>query len=531
MTESEIELREDLEDRLRFETMLADLSARFVALSAEQVDGAIEDAQRHIVEALGIDRSSLFQVGEQDTKMTHFWVRPGLPTFPPELSATEHYPWGFKKVIVNGDIVRFSSVDELPPEAARDVDSIQKFGLKSNVTLPLVGGGRVIGALGFATLREERQWPDALVARLRLVADLFANALARKRAHEELTRSYREIRQLKDRLQAESEYLKGEIAVRNCHDEILGQSEAIQRVLQQVEQVAPTESTVLIQGETGSGKELVARAIHRLSQRKDRVMVTVNCASLPSSLIESELFGRERGAYTGALTRQVGRFELANGSTIFLDEVGELAAELQAKLLRVLQEREIERLGSPKTIRVDVRVIAASNRDLADAVHQGTFREDLYYRLNVFPISIPPLRERPEDIPQLVWAVAQEFAVSVGKTIDTIPRSAIEALQRYPWPGNVRELRNVIERAVITSRGPRLDVVVPRVPAALGGDGMSMTLETVERRHILAVLDQTGWRIRGEYGAARYLGLKPTTLEARMQKLGIRRRSAEPENR
>jgi len=291
-------------------------------------------------------------------------------------------------------------------------------------------------------------------------------------------------------------------------------------VLRQVEQVAPTDSSVLICGETGTGKELIAQAIHRLGPRKSRVMVKVNCAALPSGLVESELFGREKGAFTGALTRQVGRFEVADGSSVFLDEVGELSLEVQSKLLQVLQEGEFERLGSPRTIKVNVRVIAATNRDLAEDIRKGRFREDLYYRLNVFPIRVPALRERPEDIPLLVWAFLEEFCSRMGKKITQVSRKTMEALQRHPWPGNVRQLRNVIEHGAIIATGHTLIVpMLDDIPmeGALPGQSLAET----EREHIMKTLERTGWRIKGAKGAAEILGIKPSTLYTRMQKLGI----------
>jgi len=344
----------------------------------------------------------------------------------------------------------------------------------------------------------------------------------RKQAEFELKQALDEVKRLKECLERDNVNLREEILLRYQHEEIIGESAAIRAVLRQVEQVAVTDSTVLICGETGSGKELLARAIHRLSGRRDRPMLTVNCAALPPTLVEGELFGREEGAYTGALSKQAGRFEVADGSTMLLDEVAELPLELQAKLLRVLETGQFERLGSSQTIRVDVRMIAATNRDLEEAVRKGRFRQDLYHRLTVFPINVPPLRERPEDIPLLVWAFVQEFSQRMGKIIETIPRKTMEALRRYPWPGNVRELRNVIERAMILTRGPCLHV---EVPSAGGGAGVTsdLTLRDVERRHILQVLERTGWRIRGNNGAAELLGLKPTTLESRMRRLGIRR--------
>jgi transcriptional regulator with GAF, ATPase, and Fis domain len=297
----------------------------------------------------------------------------------------------------------------------------------------------------------------------------------------------------------------------------------MRKVLGQVEQVARTDATVLLLGETGTGKELLARAIHRLSARKDRPLVTVNCASLPPTLIESELFGREKGAYTGALTRMAGRFELADRSTLFLDEIGELPLELQSKLLRFLEEGSFERLGSSKPIHVDVRIVAATNRDIGQEVKDGKFRRDLFYRLNVFPIVIPPLRERREDIPLLVRAVVKEFQKKMGKEIESIPKKTMEALRTYSWPGNVRELRNLIEHAMILSKGKILNIQVPK-PAS-SETYSAGTLEDMERMHVMAVLEKTGWRISGQGGAAELLGLKRTTLYSKIKKLGIRQSS------
>ena len=292
-------------------------------------------------------------------------------------------------------------------------------------------------------------------------------------------------------------------------------------VLGQIEQVAPTDSTVLVRGETGSGKELVAQAIHRLSPRRNRVMVKVNCAALPSGLIESELFGREKGAFTGALTRQAGRFEIADGSTLFLDEIGELSLDLQAKLLRVLESGEFERLGSSRTLKVNVRLIAATNRDLSKEITQGRFREDLFYRLNVFPIRVPPLRERIEDIPPLVWAFVEEFSQRMGKKITQVPRKTMEALQHRPWPGNVRELRNVIEHSAIITSADTL--VVARLEAPTEGSQQPATLNEAEREFILQALTRSAWRVKGPAGAAAALGIKPSTLYSRMKKLAIAR--------
>jgi transcriptional regulator with GAF, ATPase, and Fis domain len=302
---------------------------------------------------------------------------------------------------------------------------------------------------------------------------------------------------------------------------IVGQSAAVRLVLEQVEQVAPRDSTVLLLGETGSGKELFATQIHELSSRSGRTMVRVNCSAIPPTLMESELFGREKGAFTDAIARQIGRFELADHSTIFLDEIGDLPPEIQVKLLRVLEVQQIERLGSPKGIHVNVRIIAATHRNLEERIAADSFREDLFYRLNVFPIRIPPLRERVEDIPLLVWRFVDEFSRAFGKRIDTIPRENMTELQRYSWPGNIRELRNVVERAMIVATGPQLVIALP--PRTSAGVKISDRLADVEREHIRSVLETSAWRIRGAGGAADRLGLKPTTLETRMSKLGLKR--------
>ena len=350
---------------------------------------------------------------------------------------------------------------------------------------------------------------------------VFRDVTDRRQREEALRRSYEEIERLKDKLQAETDYLKAEINVTQARGELTGQSAAVAAVLGQIEQVAPTDSTVLVRGETGSGKELVAQAIHRLSSRRNRVMVKVNCAALPSGLIESELFGREKGAFTGALTRQAGRFEIADGSTLFLDEIGELPLDLQAKLLRVLESGEFERLGSSRTLKVSVRLIAATNRDLAKEVAQGRFREDLFYRLNVFPIRVPPLRERIEDIPPLVWAFIDEFSKRMGKKIAHVPRKTMEALQRCSWPGNVRQLRNVIEHSAIITTGDTL--VVDRLDAPDEGSHKPVTLEEAEREFIMQALTRMAWRVKGPNGAAAALGVNPSTLYSRMKKLAISR--------
>jgi transcriptional regulator with GAF, ATPase, and Fis domain len=345
----------------------------------------------------------------------------------------------------------------------------------------------------------------------------------RKEAEESLQIALAEINELKNELHAENIYLKEMIKLEHSFAEIIGESDPLKYVLFKVEQVAPTDTTVLISGETGTGKELVARAIHQMSRRKDRPLVKVNCAALSATLIESELFGHERGAFTGADARKIGRFELADGATVFLDEIGELPLELQPKLLRLIQEGEFERLGSSKTLKADVRIIAATNRNLEAEALAGRFREDLLFRLNVFPITVPPLRERKEDIPMLVQHFVTHFSRKLGKNINSVSPATMRALSAYDWPGNIRELSNVIERAVIGTSGRNL-----HVREKLGGghpiadpNEVTESLESIERSHITKTLINTGWRIDGPKGAARILGVNPSTLRTRMNKLGI----------
>ena len=510
-----------LEDRLRFETLVGDLSSRFVNLEPDQVDGAIQDAQRQIVEALDLDRSTLFQFSETDGELvfTHYWSRPEFPPPNVDFIVADVFPWMHQKLL-DGEVLCVSTLDDLPADTA-DRESLRRVGTKSNVTVPLKVGGRVVGALAFGAMRHERHWEPEIVKRLVLLGQVFTNALARRQADSELRRALDDNARLREQLTQENVYLQHEVKILHGPSEVMGQSPAIRRVLEQIEQVAPATTTVLLTGETGTGKELLATAVHERSPRRARAMVRINCAAIPAALIESELFGREKGAYTGALTRQIGRFELADQSTIFLDEIGELSSDLQVKLLRVLEEKQIERLGNPRPIKVDARVVAATNRDLEQAVADGRFREDLYYRLNVFPIKVPPLRERQDDIPMLVWAFVEEFSKALGKRIESISKEQLAALQRHQWPGNVRELRNVIERAVIVATGPRLVVELPS--ATVSSRRRSRRMDDVEREHIRAVLEGTGWRIRGAGGAAEQLGLKPSTLEGRMAKHDLRR--------
>jgi formate hydrogenlyase transcriptional activator len=370
---------------------------------------------------------------------------------------------------------------------------------------------RIVHEMGEVTFNKKKK-PTRMIGTVQDITE-------RKKLEGKLAQQLKEIQLLKQKLEHENIYLRKEIKLQKKHDTIIGKSSPILQVLNQIEQVAPTDSATLIEGETGTGKELIAHSIHDLSTRNKQVMVKVNCAAIPSPLLESELFGREKGAYTGALSRQIGRFELANKSTIFLDEVGELSLELQAKLLRVLQEGAFERLGSPKTITVDVRIIAASNRNLLEEIAKNRFREDLFYRLNVFPIVVPPLRDRKEDIPLLVWNFVNEFAEKMNKDIHHISQKSMETLQSYHWPGNIRELRNVIEHAVIISTNKELPIQLPTNTQI--STNSWQTLEENEREYITRVLKKTNWRIKGKNGAAILLDLKPSTLYARMNRLGI----------
>jgi formate hydrogenlyase transcriptional activator len=397
-------------------------------------------------------------------------------------------------------------------------DPLIRAGILSALSVPLRAQGKVIGTLNVGS-HEVGRYAEADSDLLLAIADQVVLAIQNML-------SYEEIASLKQRLEQENRYLQEEVRAEAAFADVVGESPGIQSVLASVRKVAGTESTVLVTGETGTGKELVVRAIHDLSGRKDKILVKVNCAALPSGVIESELFGHEKGAFTGALTRRAGRFELANGGTLFLDEIGDLPLELQAKLLRVLQDGEFERVGGTQTLKMNVRMIAATNRNLSHAVEEGRFRADLFYRLNVFPIAIPPLRERLEDVPRLARHFAMIYASKMGKRIGTIGEEALGALMRYAWPGNVRELQNVIERAVILSTNNRL--VLDDTLAAPAGEARTKsprTLEEIERDHILSVLKSVGWRVSGDRGAAKILGLKRTTLEARMNKLGISRPS------
>ena len=649
MASSESCLGHELEERLRFEQIISDLSAQFIHMPSERLDDEIELALKKVMEFFQVDRCGLLHVlpDKNSWKITHMANSEHAPPIPKgtELPQSIH-PWAYEKLTIKGEVVSFTRVEDMPDEAFVDKQTWIDWGIRSNLVIPISKSESLVHIIAINAVQREYVWPEQFIPRLQLLGEIFVGALERhtaeqairqsrarlslavnsaeaglweldcstgifwateqarkifglgpgevismdrlealvhrndlelfrqaiaralgdkepvdveyqihvgdgrlkwissrgrsyfkptgeperllgvsiditerKKMEEQLRKRLQDIEQLKQKLEKENIYLREEIELKNVHEEIVGRSQVMKQILTQVEQVARTDATVLIEGETGTGKELLARAVHRLSARKDRPLVTVNCGALPPTLIESELFGREKGAYTGALTRMMGRFEVADRATLFLDEIGDLPQDVQAKLLRVLEHGCFERLGSAKPLQVNVRIIAASNRDLTRDVDKGKFRKDLYYRLNVFPITVPPLRERPEDIPLLVWTFVRRFEKKMGKRIEHIPRKKMEDLQHYPWPGNVRELRNVIEHAMIVNSGKTLEMsllqkVTPEIPA-------NLSLDEVERKYILDVLQKNDWRLSGKGGAAEILGLKRTTLQSKMKKLDI----------
>ena len=518
---------------------MAALAERFVKIDPLHIDNGVTSALRNLAEALEMDWGILWRkaAGESDVLPSHCWMRerPQPGADPRELGSTplvvsaleaEAATWFTR----NGDLHGRIASEAIPDDRIRSAAIVPVFFPDAK------------GALGFGSATAHQHWPPTVLEQLRIVAAILAQALGRRDDFIALQHARDERSQSMELTDAEESRprssvrsfgapnLRARSGVDSLRPDsrdhpgtgmIVGQAPAIRRVLEQAQQVAVTDATVLLLGETGTGKELVATHIHELSARRGRTMVRVNCSAIPSTLIESELFGREKGAFTGALARQIGRFESADHSTIFLDEIGDLPPDVQVKLLRVLEERQIERLGSPRSVPVNVRIITATHRDLEKRIAEDAFREDLFYRLNVFPIRVPALRERPEDIPLLVWRFVIEFSKSFGKRVDAIPRENIEALQRYQWPGNIRELRNVVERAMIVVSGPRLTIALPTSSASTGI--VHVRLEDVEREHIREILETVRWRIRGTGGAADQLGLRPTTLETRMAKLGLTR--------
>jgi formate hydrogenlyase transcriptional activator len=516
----ETRLAAAIDENVGIQRLMADLVCRRAAADPKGVDDMIRASLRKIAESLNLDVAIVWQASTSETILvpTHYWM-PSLSAAPAPFSVDEH-PWVMSKLRAN-QAAWFAGLGDLADTVDREAFEQSGFQTAAIFPIPSNSSRSGPGAVMFGSTTLDGPWRRATMEFLQFASLVIGQALARSASEKDLQRALGELTRLRADLTDESADVRRSGEARTSHPE-MSESVAVRHAYELVELVAPTPSTVLLLGETGSGKDVFAQAIHDLSPRHQRPMIRVNCAAIPAALIESELFGRERGAYTGALSRQLGRFEAADQSTLFLDEIGELPADVQVKLLRVLQEHVIERLGDPRPIKVDVRIIAATNRNLERAVENNTFREDLYYRLNVFPIEVPPLRERLDDIPSLVWTFVDEFSKSFGKTINSIPKDTMRELQSHSWPGNIRELRNVVERAVIVAKGPRLTISLPRSAPARPYQE-AQTLEELEVVHIRTVLEAAHWRVRGPGGAAERLGLKPTTLESRMTRFGIKR--------
>ena len=526
-------VREQTEQMLgratEFDQEVGRLAASLIHVPLDAIDAQIVQTLGTVAELLDADRATVMQYlpAEQMMTRTHLWVRTGTPD-PPVADPRDAFPWMLARLLDARELIALTRVDDLPPEAARDRASLTLYGATSCALAPMVVQDRVVGIISFATVTGERRWSPDLMARLRLVGEIIAGALARRDAEGALRAALTENERLRERLETENVHLKAELSEARDFGEIVGRSAALRETLARVRQVADTDAPVLLLGETGTGKELLARALHTHGPRRDRPFIAVNCAALPATLIESELFGYEKGAFTGATQAKPGRFELADRGTLLLDEIGDLDPSLQTKLLRVIENGEIQRLGATVTRKVHVRVIAATNRNLQEDLREGRFRSDLYYRLAVFPIEVPPLRQRLEDIPLLVWHFIESRNRALNRTITKVPRPVMAALQAYAWPGNVRELQNVIERAMILSRGSVLRIedafgLGAEARGEAGRRSSAESLQDVERAHIVRVLNSCGWTIEGRGQAADRLGLNPSTLRNRMRKLSIRR--------
>ena len=504
-----------------FESLVSNISAGFVLTPADSIKDSFYSWFATISAFFDVDGCSLILFSEKGTTPVeeYEYLRS-------DSSLSSHFLWksffpSYMSQLVNGEKVVINGLEDLPVTAENERRFFCENRVSSILLMPVKINDTTFGTFTLMCLTSKMLWTETTVKRIQFIAELLVTGINRLKMNEQLAKRLHEIEKLKDQLEAENINLKNEIILQQQHHEIVGRSQAMKAILSQIEQVSPMDTTVLIVGETGVGKELVARALHRLSTRRDRPLVTVNCASLPPTLIESELFGREKGAYTGAMTRMTGRFELADKATLFLDEIGELPKEIQAKLLRVIEQGRFERLGSTKPLQVNFRLIAATNRNLEQEITEGNFRSDLYYRLNVFPIRIPPLRERTDDILPLIWQFIREFEKKMGKRVKHVTDRSIKALMQYDWPGNARELRNVVEHAMILSSSRTLAVFPPvRVSHE---SNQHTSLEDIERDHILKVLLQKGWRISGKDGAAKALGIKRTTLQSRMKKLSLQR--------
>ena len=507
---------------LRFERVISELSTKFITLPADQIDHEIVRGLKEIVLYTRSASAILYEFSEGSpprVAKTHKWALPGVPLLS-DAEIFENLLWGLQTAS-SGSLLVYPEISKVPEAGAQARILLEGKGFSSAVGLPLTVGGRVVGVLALYSAGPAL---CDLVPRINVIGQAFGNALSRKYSEEALRLSIAELKALKNRLEVDNLYLQQEIKLEHNFGTFVGASNALKVVLKKIEQVSNSCATVLITGETGTGKELIARAIHEFSPRSQRPLVKVNCGAITPTLIESELFGHEKGAFTGAFARKVGRFEFADKSSIFLDEIAELPLELQSKLLRVLQEGEFERVGSSQTTKVDVRIIVATNQHLPSLVAEKKFREDLYYRLNVFPIHCPPLRERREDIPALVQHFVEVYKLRTGKRIESISSKAMAALMEHSWPGNVRELQNVIERATLLASGTRLEFddcfCMPALPAS---NSPLRGLHEEESEYITKVLRLTGWKVSGEKGAAKILRINPKTLESKMRKLGIRR--------
>jgi formate hydrogenlyase transcriptional activator len=506
-----------------------ELSSALISLSAGDVVKTIDDALRRIGEVHDVDRSTLIEFSDRGSvvRATHQWASENLP--PVDLHEHARYLVRFlDRLGVNGEPVVLERIpDSLPVDLMTPdvMDHLRSSAMRSAVLISISIAGQRVCALALEAAGDDRSWPPPLVTRLRFLGEILAGSLERSRLAEALRPDCVEVERPPATPAEEPAPTVERVHAQPDLDTIIGESAALKAALGRVMEVMPTDSTVLLLGETGTGKELIARALHMHGPRRAHPLVSVNCAALPPTLIESELFGHERGAFTGAVAMRPGRFQLAHRGTLFLDEIADLPLELQSKLLRVLQHGEFERLGSSQTQKVNVRIVAATNRDLTRAVADGEFREDLYYRLSVFPIRLPPLRERREDIPALAWFIIRKRQHVMHRSIRKVPPDVMDALQHHSWPGNVRELENAIERALIHSPGDTLrlldgDLETPAVPSAPD----ARSLSAVERKHIEEVLRECRWRINGVGNAAERLGLHPNTLRFRMKKLGIVRR-------
>jgi formate hydrogenlyase transcriptional activator len=523
---------ESISELRRFEELLSQISATYINLPIEEIAKTVKDDFERLGRLLEADRFNLYLINEDGIT---FNLEEQFAWWPHEddvlIRKIEEEDIKTRALFNKsrylfdrwrrGEVCRYERLEDLPGEAADVKAMLSKFGAKSYLSIPITLAGSTAGALSIVSTRRHQTWSDDLIPRLRLFGEVFVNAMSRKQSEEKLRAALSEVKKLKDRIEADYVYLREEIKIEHDFGDIVGKSDALKEILTKVRQVASTNATVLVLGETGTGKGLIARAIHNASARKDRPLIQVNCAALAGGLIESELFGHEKGAFTGAQLNRAGRFELANGTTLFLDEIGDLPLELQPKLLRVLQEGEFERVGGSTTIKTDVRIVAATNKDLENEVEEGRFRKDLWYRLNVFPIYVPPLRERLQDIPLFVSFFLKKYGKWIGKEFGSVHEKTVKALQAYSWPGNIRELENLIERAVITSSPETLQIDAPKekvVPKS--GKG---TMEEMERSYIIEVLNDTYWRVNGPNGAAARLGMNPSTLRFRMKALGISR--------